>query len=221
MGRMYTRGLPHPDKDIDDELEQRVELMWDGTLKALDMYWTSTVALKLALEARYAEWIDEKRTERDRHQEACACLAAMQFTKEDRTMSRIPELMDDSASSMYLWWKQMATAGLAFHPDDDPYEVGNFGGGEGEWEWEWEWTCAFTDDEAFEVQAVVALLRTTHGDEIYRAALQATEEPDITRARQDAIATWAGDDIQVSPYAEVEKVDGGYWAAARVWVSEE
>lgn len=83
MGQMYTRTLPHPDKDIDDDFEQRVELMSDGTIKALDMYWTSPQALRLALDARYTEWADEKRAERDRQQEALECLATMEFTEED------------------------------------------------------------------------------------------------------------------------------------------
>lgn len=124
-------------------------------------------------------------------------------------MSRIPELMDDSDSALFLWWKQMATAGLAFHPDDDPYDITGCRTGD----------RVFTDDEAFEVSQIVARQHTMCGDMIYTAALQATEDPEITAVRQDAIATWDSQDISVSPYAEVEKVDDGYWVEARVWVS--
>lgn len=125
-------------------------------------------------------------------------------------MSRIPELMDDSESAMFLWWRQMAMAGLAFHPDDDPYDITGCRTGD----------RVFTDDEAFEVSQIVARQHTMCGDLIYTAALQATEDREITEARQDAIATWNGPDIQVSPYAEVEKVSGGFWVEARCWVNE-
>lgn len=128
-------------------------------------------------------------------------------------MSRIPELIDDSVSSMYLWWRQMADLDLAFHPDDGAEEVVDPEG------------CrVFTDDEAKEVNRIVHGLdgmHATHGDEIYQAALQATEDGDITRVREEAIRNWASDDVQVSPYAEVEKVDGGYWVSVRLRVYEE
>lgn len=124
-------------------------------------------------------------------------------------MSRIPELMDDSDSALYAWWKQMAELGLAFHPDDDPNQViassGDF---------------LFSRAEARQLTTIIEDLHATHGDLIYTAALQATETPDITAARQDAIATWNGPDIQISPYAMVERVEHGYWCEARVWVNE-
>lgn len=127
-------------------------------------------------------------------------------------MSRIPELMDDSESSMFLWWRQMAAAGLAFHPDDDALDVVNEG------------LPTFTKDEAYEVNQIVHGLdgmHASHGELIYAAAMQATEEPDITAARSRAIADWVSEDIQISPYAEVEKAAGGYWISARVWMPDQ
>lgn len=118
-------------------------------------------------------------------------------------MSRIPKLKDDSVDAMYVWWRQMAKAGLAFHPDDGAEDIGN--GTDGVW------LRTFTDDEAKEVDKIVHGvhgMHTTHGDLIYQAALQATEEPDITAARFQAIFTWNDDDISVPPHAEVEKVEG-------------
>ena len=125
-------------------------------------------------------------------------------------MSRIPELMDGSDSSMFLWWRQMAAAGLAFHPDDPPADVIGI-----------DEKFLFSRDEARQLTAIIEELHSTHGDLIYIAALQATEEPDVTAARQEAIDLWATDEIQVSPYAEVEKVEGGYWVVARCWVPAE
>lgn len=136
-------------------------------------------------------------------------------------MSRIPELMDKSSSAMFLWWKQMATAGLAFHPDDPPEDVVGKDG-----------KPLFSPDEAQEVGEIVYTLHTLHGDRIYTAALlhtdtlqantlQATETPDITAAREHALNHWNDTDVQISPDAEVEKVDGGFWVGARVWVPEQ
>jgi hypothetical protein len=129
-------------------------------------------------------------------------------------MSRIPELMDGSDSAMFLWWKQMATAGLAFHPDDDAADVVECRTGR----------RVFTDEEAFEVNDIVhggangtPGMHANHGDLIYLAAMQATEEPEVTAARERAIADWAEADIQISPYAEVEKVSDGFWVEARIW----
>lgn len=127
-------------------------------------------------------------------------------------MSRIPELMDDSDSALFLWWKQMAAAGLAFHPDDDALDAVDAG------------LPTFTRDEAYEVNEIVHGIdgmHATHGDLVYTAVLQATEDREITEARQDAIATWNGPDIQISPYAEVEKACGGFWVDARCWVSDQ
>lgn len=128
-------------------------------------------------------------------------------------MSRIPELMDDSASALRLWWKQMAEAGLAFHPDENGFDIGNYVGSE--------WVRTLTDEEAEEVNKIVKATHTTHGDLIYAAALQATETPEVTAAREHALNHWNDTDVQISPYAEVEKVDGGFWVGARVWVPEE
>lgn len=123
-------------------------------------------------------------------------------------MSRIPYPLNDTNDALYSWWRQMADLGLAFHPDDDPNQViassGDF---------------LFSRAEARQLTAIIDELHSTHGDEIYKAALWATEAPDITAARQDAIATWDSQDISVPPHAEVEKVDGGYWISAQVWVS--
>lgn len=136
-------------------------------------------------------------------------------------MSRIPELMDKSSDAMFLWWKQMATAGLAFHPDDPPEDVVGKDG-----------KPLFSPDEAQEVGEIVYTLHTLHGDRIYTAALlhtdtlqantrQATETPDITAAREHALNHWNDTDVQISPDAAVEKALNGYWVAARVWVPEQ
>lgn len=125
-------------------------------------------------------------------------------------MSRIPYPDNDSYVALYAWWKQLADLGLAFHPDDPPEDVIDANG-----------KFLFSRDEARQLTTIIEEMHSTHGEEIYKAALQATEEPDVTAARQDAIDTWEDADIQVSPYAEVEKVDGGYWVEAQVWVSAE
>lgn len=128
-------------------------------------------------------------------------------------MSRIPELMDDSDSALFLWWKQMATAGLAFHPDNDAEFVGNTVDGK--------WVPTFTKAEAREVNLIVHGIdgmHATHGDLIYEAVTLATEDPEITAARQGAIEYWEGaENIQISPYAHVETVSGGFWVEARLW----
>lgn len=123
-------------------------------------------------------------------------------------MSRIPYPDNDTNDALYAWWRHLADAGLAFHPDDPPEDVIDEGG-----------KFLFSRDEARQLTTILEELHSTHGDELYKAALQATEEPDVTAAREHALNHWNDTDIQISPHAEVEKVDDGYWVEARAWVS--
>jgi hypothetical protein len=76
------------------------------------------------------------------------------------TQSRIPKLNSSSFDGALMWFAEMQTKGLMFHPDDDPAEMLRIS----------DWQRMFSDPEVSEVRFVMNELFTNLGDEVYAAA---------------------------------------------------
>lgn len=76
------------------------------------------------------------------------------------TQSRIPKLSSTNFDGALVWFSEMQTKGLIFHPDDDPAEIVSIG----------DWKKMFSDPEVSEVRFVMNELFTNLGDEVYAAA---------------------------------------------------
>jgi hypothetical protein len=76
------------------------------------------------------------------------------------TQSRIPKLNSSSFDGALMWFAEMQTKGLMFHPDDDPAEMLRV----------CDWQRMFSDPEVSEVRFVMNELFTNLGDEVYAAA---------------------------------------------------
>lgn len=76
------------------------------------------------------------------------------------TQSRIPKLNSSNFDGALVWFSEMQTKGLMFHPDDDPAEMLRI----------CDWQRMFSDSEVSEVRFVMNELFTNLGDEVYAAA---------------------------------------------------
>lgn len=74
--------------------------------------------------------------------------------------SRIPPLDTVSFDAALLWFAEMQSRGLLFHPDDDPAEMILITTGE----------KLFSDQEAAEARAAIDQLFTALGETVYEAA---------------------------------------------------
>ncbi len=76
------------------------------------------------------------------------------------TQSRIPQLQSSTFDGALLWFSELQTKGLMFHPDDDPAEMVRIG----------DWQNIFSESEVSEVRFVMNELFTNLGDAVYEAA---------------------------------------------------
>ena len=74
--------------------------------------------------------------------------------------SRIPKLRDVSFDSALMWFSQMQSQGLLFHPDDDPATIERIADQVG----------VFSPPEVAEVRFVMSELFANLGDGVYEAA---------------------------------------------------
>lgn len=77
-----------------------------------------------------------------------------------KTQSRIPKLSSTNFDGALLWFSEMQTRGLIFHPDDDPDEIVNI----------CDWQKKFSESEVFELRFLINELFNTLGDDVYEAA---------------------------------------------------
>jgi len=76
------------------------------------------------------------------------------------TQSRIPKLSSTNFDGALVWFSEMHTKGLIFHPDDDPAEIVSIG----------DWKKMFSDPEVSELRFVMDELFDSLGDAVYEAA---------------------------------------------------
>lgn len=74
--------------------------------------------------------------------------------------SRIPKLSSTNFDGALVWFSEMQTKGLIFHPDDDPAEIVSIG----------DWKKLFSDPEVSELRFVMDELFDALGDAVYEAA---------------------------------------------------
>lgn len=75
------------------------------------------------------------------------------------TKSRIPKLRSTNFDGALVWFSEMQTKGLIFHPDDDPAEIVNICGLQ----------KTFSDSEVSELRFVMNALFNSLGDTVYEA----------------------------------------------------
>lgn len=76
------------------------------------------------------------------------------------TQSRIPKLSSTNFDGALVWFSEMQTKGLIFHPDDDPAEIMNI----------CDWQKTFSEPEISELRFVMDELFNSLGDTVYEAA---------------------------------------------------
>ena len=76
------------------------------------------------------------------------------------TQSRIPKLNSANFDGALVWFSEMQTKGLIFHPDDDPADIVNIG----------DWQKTFSNPEISELRFVMNELFNSLGDGVYEAA---------------------------------------------------
>jgi len=76
------------------------------------------------------------------------------------SQSRIPKLNSLSVDGALVWFSEMQTKGLIFHPDDDPAEIVSIG----------DWKRTFSDPEVSELRFVMGELFNSLGDAVYEAS---------------------------------------------------
>ena len=74
--------------------------------------------------------------------------------------SRIPKLREVSFDGALMWFSEMETKGLIFHPDDDPADILSI----------CDWQKTFTEPEVVELRFVMDELFNRLGDTVYKAA---------------------------------------------------
>lgn len=78
-------------------------------------------------------------------------------------VSRIPGLQSTSRKSVSAWFQAMGTAGLLFHPDDDPSTIVHVDSGK----------KFFSAVEVSELRRIVRSMFKAHGDRVYDLGLPA------------------------------------------------
>ena len=76
------------------------------------------------------------------------------------TQSRIPKLNSTNFDGALVWFAEMQTKGLIFHPDDDPADIVNI----------CDWQKTFSEPEVSELRFVMNELFNSLGDDVYDAA---------------------------------------------------
>lgn len=87
---------------------------------------------------------------------------------EQRGVGRIPELATDDPTAVYDWARELYTADLAFHLDDDPADVRTFE--------KTGWEPQFEPDEVEELRRIVAQFDDADRDEYFDGILDAYHE---------------------------------------------
>lgn len=77
--------------------------------------------------------------------------------------SDIPVWNDRTEAGLFSWWRQMAVAGMAFHPDDEPSTIV-----EAENE-----KRLFDDGACSKLRRIYTEMESLHGDRIYEAGQSA------------------------------------------------
>ncbi|MBP21313.1 hypothetical protein ACMG4M_03265 [Alcanivorax sp. IL3] len=78
----------------------------------------------------------------------------------------IPDWNDESKFGLFEWWDEMASGGMAFHPDDPPSTTVFIKGGE----------QMFAALACSKPESIFARMEHQHGSRVYDASLQAVWE---------------------------------------------
>jgi hypothetical protein len=76
------------------------------------------------------------------------------------SISRVPVLPAPTLSGASMWFVDLASKGLAFHPDDDPADIQLIS----------DWSPLFNDLECSELRCILGQLFRELGDRTYDAA---------------------------------------------------